>query len=160
MKRYIKAAIKSMSEEDLDTQRRIASDPNTRTEVLRSMADTNEYFIQLDLAANPHTPTDILDQFTDFRKYSSHVRGAVAANPSTPRDTLYKLITLGDPIVYRALADNPNTPIDLLDVIAHRQSSEFSNFATAQAAVARNQMLPERCLFICRLLRISMSGPG
>lgn len=138
MKRYIKSAIKNISDEDFNTQRHVASDPATRVETLRGMADTNDYFMNLDLASNPSTPWDILDKFTDFRHYSSHIRAAVASNPSATKEMLYKLMKPGDPIVYKAIAENPITPLDLLEEITHKQSFEFSDFSPAQAAVARN----------------------
>lgn len=135
MKRYIKSAIKPFSEEDLDTKRSIVRNTG-RTEELAKLSDTDDYFIQLELAQNPNTPVDILDKFTNFR-YSSHVRAAVASNPNTTRDVLYKLMRIGDPIVYRAIAENPITPLDLLDEIAHKRSIGYSDFSQAQAAVAR-----------------------
>ena len=135
MKRYIKSAIKPFSEEDSDTRRSIVHN-TSRAEELAKLSDTNDHFIQLEIAKNPNTPVDILDKFTNFR-YSPHVRAAIASNPSTTRDILYKLMIPGDPIVYRAIAENPITPLDLLDEIAHKRSTDFSDFSQAQAAVAR-----------------------
>lgn len=146
MKRYIKAAIKNMSEEGLDVRRNIAGDPNTRVDVLRDMADTNEYFIQLGLATNPNTPQDILDKFTDFRHYSSNVRAAVASNPSTTKDMLYKLMRPSNPDIYRAIASNPITPLDLLDEIAHMPSFDFASYGPAKAAIARRNDVTEGML--------------
>lgn len=118
MKRYIVADIVDTYEEDEDSRRRIARDPNTRASTLERMADDDSYFVQLDLASNLNTPVDVLWKLADH-KYPSAIRATVAENPNSPVELLNTLMhDFPDGMIYRALARNSNTPSDCLASMA------------------------------------------
>ena len=113
MKRYIRSAIKSFSEEDQDTQRAIVR-RSTRPEELATYADSDDYFIQLELAHNPNTPVEVLEKFSTFGN-DDNVRGAVVENPNTPVEWFPNLYSTGGWSTRFALAHCPRTPAEILD---------------------------------------------
>ena len=153
MKRYIKSAIRTLSEEDLPTKRELAHDPNTDPEVLERLFYDNKssldwetkYYVCLELAKNPNTPIDILEQLSNGRlTYDYRIRRGVAENPSTPVTILQNLIRGSDYDVSRAVAKNPNVTPDILRRIAsfvtpaHNKDSYFMMLC----AVAENDKTP------------------
>ena len=127
MKRYIKAAVVHLTDEDPAIIRSIARNSED-VEVLRDIFDNfgnpkdYEYFYCLDLANNENTPQDILTKLADFR-YDSRIRASVAENPNTPIATLYDLTKYSYEDILRGIARNTNAPPELLskisDVSAH-----------------------------------------
>lgn len=149
MKRYIKSAVKSVSDENLEDQRSFINDPNTSPDMLRQLFEgrnasywREDYYICLDLAKSPNTPIDILKQLSD-REFDSNIRRCVAENPSTPADILVDMYNDGVVVmdVMYAIAGNPNTPSDLLDTLSMKHTSleAFkSDFDRLRAYVASN----------------------
>lgn len=93
MKRYIKADITDVTDEDFLTRARIARDDNASPRTLRhiydSINDQTDLNVLISLAQNRNTPEDILVKLSDH--YDETVRECVACNPSTPDATLEKL---------------------------------------------------------------------
>lgn len=149
MKRYIRSAVKSVSDESLEDQRSFINDPNTSPDILRQLFEgrnpaywREDYYICLDLAKSPNTPVDILKQLSD-REFDSGIRQYVAENPSTPADILVDMYNDGvaEMDVMYAIAGNPNTPSDLLDTLSMKHTSleAFkSDFDRLRAYVASN----------------------
>ena len=87
----------------------------------------NEGFI-LSAASNINTPVDLLAEFAKD-SYSTNVRSAVAANPSTPEEILCNLANEGFAFY---VARNKHAPADLLDELAQSIDS------TVRRGVASN----------------------
>ena len=88
-----------------------ALDPSTPTDVLRQLADLDEFYIRMKAAENPALPEDVLlelaaDPFVQ-------VRQGAAENPAMPSEGLRMLARLGfsqTPGSERAVAAHPNWP--------------------------------------------------
>ena len=122
MKRYVKAAVSDLLDEDPEVIREIAR-TSSDTELLQKIFEhygnpkDYEYFYCLDLAQNENTPKDILTKLADFR-YDTMIRAAVAENPNTPVKTLYGLTKYSYTDILRGLAKNVNAPQDLLSKLS------------------------------------------
>lgn len=128
-----------------------AQNPNTPPEILETLSKDPSDNIRTMVAGNPSTPPSVLGGLA--RDISEAVRGAVAANPSTMGETIAWLSDDGrnyvlgkvasNPNTYpyvlenlfnsqkqwaiyeieEGLAENPSTPIELLDKLAARYES-------------------------------------
>lgn len=142
MKRYIKADIIDISEDDRNSKLTIASDPNTRPATLDRLAlehTRNPSEVLKAVAANPSTPPKTLQRIAEqfsgsgivgtalenpnmseevLRRFAENTnyfnRISVARNPNTPKDILSKLAHDDIKFVRRNVANNPNTPADVL----------------------------------------------
>ena len=123
MKRYIKSAILSLSDEDYAIQYDIASDPNTSPETLQELSTVTDYShvhpIQRIVAENPSTSPETLRELSKVARLD--VRSCVVRNLNTPEDVLRDMANDSDDWVGRppmeiltGLAQNPNTPTDVL----------------------------------------------
>ena len=65
MKRYIRAAVVDVSDEDDTLKLSIAEDPNTRPSTLKTLANDKHWSIRSAVAENPNTPTDVLQTLTN-----------------------------------------------------------------------------------------------
>lgn len=138
MKIYVRAAVKDLGDESSYVRHDIASDPNTRQQVLLQLSqDTDPYVlggllanpnlsheileqlassrlssVRYSLASNSRTPSDILDKLAFDEDWE--VRGAVIGNWNTQADTLIALFSENDASNAMAFAHNPNTPSYIL----------------------------------------------
>ncbi len=94
---------------------RLASDPNTSSEVLRKLAETDQPQVLERVAENPQTAPDTLEELSNHE--SAEVRSAVTENKNTRPDTLQKLAADENPDVRYRLAENAQTPPPLLDTL-------------------------------------------
>ena len=107
MKRYIKTAVADVNAEEYDVHHSIASDPNTRPDVLRHLVDL----------------------YTDGRP-GEPVLYAVAQNPNTPEDCLARLMDIHNYTLTLNLVWNPNLPSSLLDKLADRYPKYGENIVS------------------------------
>lgn len=151
MKKYIKSAVKSLSEDDIYTKYEVAQ-RSTRKEDLWLLAKDSNWDIRHTLTYNENLPADILTYLANDSMPS--IRCRVAAHPNTPSDTLSLLIYDGSSDVRRNVAQNPNTPIEILYKLA-----EDSN-RSVRAALVQNSSLPmdfrkatasdvDYCMYFC-----------
>jgi len=99
----------------------VASQPKTPVEILRKLSQEKNERIDRGLARNPNTPTDILHDLTSSS--GERVLWHLAMNPNTSKEDLAMLAKSPyqdseSPNVHRALAKNPNTPMEALDDLA------------------------------------------
>lgn len=114
MKKYVRAAIGSISEESEDAKREIAINPDTDLEVLNQLAHDNDAWVRWNVARNPNISADLLDTLSGDSDW--RVRQEVAMNSKTPVAALEDLIH--DPVrsVEEAAAWNPNATQEIRDI--------------------------------------------
>ena len=143
MKRYIKAKIGNILDEDITYQCAVAADPNSDPEILQLLSDSDDVVIRGKVAMNPSTSVEVLSLLAD--DVDPYVRGCIASNECAPVDILMKLaddsdyrvrveVALytefedvlrhlagdGDPKVLEALEENPNMPVNILRKVKRR----------------------------------------
>ena len=137
MKRYIKAAIANIFDEDSEVKQSIAKDPRTPADVLAQLANDENCWVRSSVAENPNTPVDALMQLA--RDSYQGIRGSVAMNPNATdqifemlskdydiwvrkmvashakdRGLLEELAQDDDPEIRWSVAYNLNTPVEIL----------------------------------------------
>lgn len=126
MKKYIKADIISVEDENPYTLLGIALDTNTRPGTLAWIITNYSDDLSLRRAVlnNPNTPTNILREYAlPSSKIDVWDSVCVAGNPSTPANLLRELVNIDNVSVLAALARNPNSPEDVLRICADSSSS-------------------------------------
>jgi hypothetical protein len=121
MKRYIKAAVKPLSDEDLETKRGITRDSETSSELLWQLYNENvnsedwetQYFVCLELAQNPNTPREILMQMASNWRTDQRILHSIGSNPNADIEILNVLSTY-DLSIKASVAENPNATPELL----------------------------------------------
>lgn len=88
MKRYIKSAIGSLSDEDLDARKEVARSGVSEQYTDQLISDSNQY-VRVEVAKNPNTSPELLTKLANDR--SNKVKIAVAGNPNTPPEVLCKI---------------------------------------------------------------------
>ncbi len=132
--------------DEVEVQYSVAMHENTPASVLKQQATSAFASTRVWVAKNPNTPIDVVssllyDKNEDVRiavaerkipieclkilanDISSYVRGAVASNPRTPRDLLYKFMN-GSLIVLSHLARNPALPRDIFEALSNDYSDK------------------------------------
>ena len=138
MKRYIKAAIVNILDEDADVQLELASDPNTDKYTLAELAHSNDIYVLRDVLKNPNTSSDTIDDVVDniIDGNADHsgrtimtTLGCAASNPSANDNTLIKLSEFvmkhlhSEPWnLYGPLLENPNTPPEALSILINKDT--------------------------------------
>ena len=120
MKRYIKSAVQTVTEESAKIQEQIARDRYTRPDTLAQLYRNSSLdktsldwdYVLLGLASNPNTPQDILSELAQHP--GRYVREHVASNPSTSQELLHKLASDRDRYIKYRVAENPNTSSETL----------------------------------------------
>jgi hypothetical protein len=96
------------------TVRAVASNPNTPPSALEYLADNPDLTTRLSIVRHPNTPARVLRQIVENARQSANA-------PNTTKDSL-KSGLFGDPYdLLSAIASNPRTPIDALEIIARRE---------------------------------------
>lgn len=135
MSKYIRAAISDLSDEPNYIKEGLASDPNTPESTLELLAkDPNENIRRL-VACNPSITLSVI-QILLQDDSADWVRGDVAENPSTPIDILNTLANDSSIYVQSHVARNPNATESIL-----RTLSESHN-GGVRVEVAENPSTP------------------
>ena len=162
MKRYIKAAISDIGDEDL-SDRKYAAGHNTDNKALfENLVKDPDRKVREQLAKNPNTPSEILKELSTDKSYL--VRAAVAKNPNTPSDVLSNMVKVARPnftdyadaqylAVGAELFKNPNTP--MVDRISLLNASGMRYSMDALRNVARNKNTPMELLLAIADIAIS-----
>ena len=113
MKRYIKAAIYDLSNEDAETKMDLAFSPDTSVEMFKQLAEAD---IRLCVVASPYAPRDVVDKIL-FDNPNERFLEKVALCLETPPDILDILATNDSVAVRAAVAKNPKvSPKTLSDL--------------------------------------------
>ena len=91
MKRYIRADVTDIFDENLEARKAAAKDPRTRPSVLDRLADDEDHIIHVFVAANPSTSTETLTKLAERANYDILQR-AIIANPNTPEKIILNII--------------------------------------------------------------------
>ena len=145
MKRYIKSAVESLSGYDWKTKYEIASDPETTSDVLEQLADSDSSVVTNAIIGNDNVTADILDKIADnilrFIGKDADILERIAQHPKVSKNTLAKIVTQGmDDLdesyrgceVLIAVAENPNTSLMTLKRLSNCSDLDVRN------AVAKN----------------------
>lgn len=111
---YIKATVSDISSESIETKLELASDIFTQPTILSALAEDERPDVRNKVAQNSSTPPEALDKLASDNIYS---RYHVAQNHNTSVETLRKLSTDSDWGVRAEVAENPNTPMDVLEIL-------------------------------------------
>ena len=157
MKRYIKSAVKSLSEELSESapyyKGRLA-EWTTRPSELQTLASSGDSDIIDALAENQNAPLDFLmDIVFTPDQYSPVAVKRAAANSGLPEDTIRELSTTRNWYLRQGLARNPNISKDLLkkfvkskDPVVRASAMENPNIPTEWLQKALNDEAPHvRC---------------
>jgi hypothetical protein len=79
------------------------------------------------VAENPNAPIDVLEKLSNDPNHD--VRVAVATNASRPKLLVQNLAADGDIVVRHGLAQDINTPIDVLEQLSHDENAWVSGEA-------------------------------
>jgi hypothetical protein len=93
-----------------------ASNPQSSTVQLRTLAQSDESEIRMRVAENSRTPAHLLAEF--IWDSVPEVRGSIAHNPHATRPILEWLASDDSVDVRYALAENPNVPLEILARLA------------------------------------------
>jgi hypothetical protein len=109
----------------IDDQYLLATNPETAPEILRELSQNDDRAIRQAVAGNPNVPIDILWKLNQEFPYEILANPAfifltmedqrvLASNPETTPECLRELSYHSDPEIAGSVAQNPNTPIDVL----------------------------------------------
>ena len=115
MKRYVKSAVMSISDEDPNTKYDLAGEPDP--DILRTLSEDSDDWVVGRVALNPNTPRQLLTKLSNHHNWG--VRYGIAQNTATPIRTLRKLSKDKQYQVRRAVALNPSTPREVVECIAY-----------------------------------------
>jgi hypothetical protein len=93
-----------------------ASNAQSTTVQLRTLADSEESEVRIRVAENPRTPAHLLAHF--IWDQEPEVRGGIARNPHATRPILEWLASDDSVDVRYTLAENPNVPCEILARLA------------------------------------------
>ena len=138
MKRYIKAAVKPVSEEDGYIQWTLASSASTSPRLLSELVtnDTSEGILQA-IAVNPNTSSETLLRIMDLPQYYPGLGECIASNPNVTPEILARLADSGSDRVRKRVARHPKTPANVLERLAKGRMAEH---------VCRNPNIPRELL--------------
>lgn len=150
----------------------VAINPISSLEILVHLSKDVSFFIQdevakvmIELAESPRTNPQILEklaQIEDFRdgKNSSNIRCRVAANPSTPFDTLNTLSSDKDSQVLWGVAVNPSTSESILERFADEEDNYLREYVATNPSL-NSSILEKLSRDAEEEVRISVAGnPG
>lgn len=142
MKRYIKAKIVNIADEDDSIKMELAEDPDSTIDVLEQIiersAKFDDYASEL-AASNPNVPADMLVELSDCDNV--YVRRGVASNPNTPLNVLEKLASDSDDSVRVYIADRQDISEDLFELLSNDRSIDV------RSAVILNPTVPDDILW-------------
>lgn len=120
---------------DRDLQVGLAKNENTPEDMLRGMLLTKKFKVRRALASNPSTPVDVLDSLSR----DPELVVLMSQNPRVSEPALRELYkNAGDDFrILRGLAENPSTPLDILEKLA------MCEYSFVQQAVAKNPSLSD-----------------
>lgn len=113
MKKYVKAAVTSLLDEDISVQEELARGTDTEPKVLRELSESPNTWVRYFVAENNNAPIDILDKLS--KDSESVVRASVATNSSVTVDILDRLAHDSDILVRDAAVKNPQATEDILE---------------------------------------------
>ena len=122
MKRYIRAMIRDISDEDEEVRYAIAGNLETAPEELIKLANDPSDSVRWRVALNDNTPIEALKELS--KSDNHYILCAVFCNPNTPIDWIYGLPT--DKLM--TLAHNRNTPPKILKALL-KYDYEISSIA-------------------------------
>lgn len=114
----------------------IASNPGASLKIMDTLAQDESSYVRYGLEQNPQAPQSALRICYQMYGVSSHL----AENPNTPQDILEECARDEDKSTREAVARNKNTPPDVLNMLAN-DSSEY-----VRATVAENPNTPQETL--------------
>ena len=91
---------------------KLASNPSTPVDVLRALAQDEDWVVRSDVAENPSTPIEVLRALA--KDESVYVRRWVAEHPNTPEDVLHYLAKDVEYEVREQVAQNPKSSSKIL----------------------------------------------
>ena len=143
MKRYIRSAVRDISQEAWNTQDQIAENPNTDARTLARLAEGQNNGALVAVAQHPNTPIEVLRKFAASDKIFLH--RAMASSHNTPAEILRLLVNIKDPYTWNKLAENPNTSPDVLAKLHYEQPEDIT-YQYVDARLAENENTPEKVL--------------
>ena len=128
MKRYIRCAVKNISDESEHSRWRIAEDPRTRPETLREIANNlsnrSPWGAYIAVTANPNTPTDVLEMLARRWANDPQMLMNIVRSPNVTSELLQWIYDRGPTDgVLACLACNPKTPVNILRELSHSDDS-------------------------------------
>ena len=121
MKRYIKADIIDIDDEDYDDQIIIARNPRTSPRTLARLAEDS--FLMRHVAANPSTPLEVLQKLANNAKYGDvHLLDSLALNPSASIGVLESIYPKCDWYTLQKIVKHPNADYYLLKDVSKSEN--------------------------------------
>lgn len=112
------------------------------------------------MVANPTTPSELLSEALELINSRREFQGGceeelLAGNLNAPADVLAKLSVSEKRMTRYAVADNPNTPAETLEMMAFRISSSYPHNQFETDALLENPNTPTEALLHLRRLHAS-----
>ena len=118
------------NKDDTKILRKVASNPSTPVETLKTLARDPDALTRAFVSSNPSTPTETLSALASDPDDLADMRIRVAKNPSTPTETLGALASDKNLSVLRAIAKHKSTPTETLQTLAlHDDPNVVTNVA-------------------------------
>lgn len=136
MKRYIKAKVINIADEDDSTKEALAEDTNSTIDVLEQLIDRNaktDDVVSETAASNPNIPVEMLAELSDCDNV--YVRRGIASNPNTPLHILEKLSYDCDDTVRVYIADRQDLSDDLFELLSKDDSYDVRGSIILNPAV-------------------------
>ena len=112
-----KALLKFANSEDAFERKIAAQDYNAPEEVLVKLSTDEAEGVQLAVLSKPNVTASILEK--SLEKADFITRYTIIANPKFPKDKLIALSMDTDSAIRAAVAENPNTPFDVLSKLSN-----------------------------------------
>ena len=103
---------------------------NASPEILKKLAEDEDWEVRETVARNPKTPVDILRKLA--LDEDDDVRWGAIQNPNMTAEALKKLAEDEDWEVRETVAENPKTPVDILRKLALDEDEHVSKAAEKQ----------------------------
>ena len=136
-----------MNEENNERKNKMlmAEDPLTSPEMLKKLAEENDYDIKIKIAHNPSTPPEILKKLAEENDYD--INNAIAKNPSITLEIIkiFCLEDYDDDIHHDAIIEalhNESMTYDMLQELEKEISKEKEQFRLIRCAMALRDDTP------------------
>lgn len=121
MKRYISAAVRSLSEESKNVRQSLARDIRTSPGDLARLFEDPDIDVVAGVAKNPRTPHDVLYKLATAD--NAWLRKQLCRNSNLPEDVALVLADDPDEYVREELAHNPNLSLAVINKLANDQEN-------------------------------------
>jgi len=143
MKRYIKAAVTSLSDENNYVRETVAADPNTRSSILMQLAEDVYYSHPMvaALTSNLKCPAEVLDRMLEVVGDDTWAIGEILKHPNLSEASLSRVAMSRNRRIREEIFENLDVvPVEILQLLSDDDAPEIRSYV-AQASNTPSETL-------------------